>query len=333
MQNPDESAIEFVRRWDHLGSAPAESYLKQNFDTPAKYIKLLTMLLGREPILVRVLEMFREVLASTWRETTFAQANYVLSIIINITRGQKAERFHDTFDALATLAVISFERGVDKLDSALAKWVGGPRGAEFHLFHGDLQMLIPYGLGFIPDVLKHWLEVRPDVLAKSEALRILGPKLICVLVNSDVICHEIDDTLEDDAGFVDDRICQVMSLDPPQFNVWDTVASREAFWVSSKPVESPQKSMEAAEVTTFKKIHAWRLHGKYNGLNNDGLYYWEDGGFHKVSAFFELTSELEDVAPVDRIAINNTPVSIPEHVEYLYAMTQMTRENTGVSWV
>lgn len=318
MQTSDE--LEFVRRWDQSTNS-GESYLKQNFGTPEKYLKLVTMLLGRETILARVLEMFREVLASNWRETTFTQANYVLSVIMNITRGQKAERFHDTFDALATLAVISFERGVDKLDSALAKWVGGQRGTEFHLFHGDLQMLIPYGLGFIPDVLKHWLEVRPEVLAKSEALRILGPKLIGVLVNSDVICHEIDDTLEDDSGFIDDRICQVMSLDPPQFNVWDTVAALDVIWASTiNPVTN---------LVEFRQIHAWHLVSDYN-LANKELYYWEEGGFHKVSVEFEVITSDEKPG---RLVVNRTPVSIPERVNELYAVTHMSRENIKVSWV
>jgi len=321
MQNPDEAALEFIKRWDRSGSVSAESYLKQNFNTPEKYIQLIPMLLGRETILARVLEMFREVLASNWRETSFSQANYILSVMMNITRGQKAECFLDTFDALATLAVISFERGVDSLDSALAKWVGGPRGAEFHLFHGDLQMLIPYGIGFIPDILKHWLEVRPDVLAKSEALRILGPKLISVLVNSDAVCHEIDDTLEDDAGFVDDRICQIMSLDPPQFNVWDTVAFLDTYWA---PNTDPNTNM-----VEFRQVHAWQLVNNYN-LANKELYYWEEGGFHKVSAEFEVITFDEKPG---RLAINRTPVSIPERVNELYALTRASRETVKASWI
>ncbi|OYW37191.1 MAG: hypothetical protein B7Z42_10605, partial [Brevundimonas sp. 12-68-7] len=84
-----------------------EGYLKQHFNTPNAYMGLVAALQQRETLLLGVLERFRDVLSEGYRQTTYPQANLILTNILQLTQGKKTDRFAQTFDALATVAVSS----------------------------------------------------------------------------------------------------------------------------------------------------------------------------------------------------------------------------------
>lgn len=312
---PDEDfqrkVADFINASDQLGKI-SMSRLHTNFAQPDQYVQLIAALQPRTSLQVAVLAAFTTVLGNAYKEMTYEQGNAILSQITPHLKHVPHELFNETFETLAKVAVMAFRPGVDSFDSPLAQWVDGTRGAEFHLLYGDLNRLIPDGVGFIPDVLQHWMKARPEVLAQSAAMRILGPDLIATMVNGDVLCHELDDSIEDEDGSLRDRICQVISLDPPQLNLWDLVATRDMGWIPSEG--------------KFTRVTFWRLvHGAEVTANTE-LYYWIGTGFERVHAKFTPVRTLHHAGPSGKVIIEEVQ-TIDDGVDDIYTVKRVTRDH------